>query len=140
MANRTAKQVKQAKKRGPKRIEYIPAALAGIAGAEGLTTVRQLERLLEYLQTPAETRAPFVRLGASVPARKAGKLAAPSATYAVDVDGKVSVIRREGDPRLLHKWATNGRRPWNLCRDPRFVMPTGAPVNGSLASTTEVRA
>jgi len=55
-----------------------------------------------------------MRLGASVHAPTQRGRRPSSAVYAVDVNGSVSVIRRSGDPRRIHAWASNSRRPWNL--------------------------
>lgn len=105
------------KKRAPSRIEYIPVDLRGIPGVEQVTTVRQLKRLLEYCHEPQSDRPTFLRLGSSVHSSKLPKRGRkPSATYAVDVDGVVSVIRRIGDPRRMHLWMSNDRRPWNISR------------------------
>ena len=120
MPKSTTKPEKPKKLRGPKRVEYIPARLRGITGVEQLTTVRQMTRLLEYLQAGPENRLPFVRLGASVQSKsRSGKPKATS-TYAVDVDGQISVIRLNSDPRRSHVWVQCERRPWNLCRDRRL--------------------
>lgn len=111
---------KARKKRAPSRIEYIPVELRGIPGVEQVTTVRQLRRLLEYCHEPQADRPAFLRLGSSVHSSKLPKRGRkPSATYAVDVDGVVSVIRRIGDPRRMHLWMSNDRRSWNISRQLR---------------------
>lgn len=103
------------RKRGPRRMEYIPEDLRGITGVEQLTTVRQMKRLLEYCHEPQAVRPPCARLGSSVHSAKLPKRGRkPSATYAVDFHGVVSVVRRVGDPRRIHLWMTNERRAWNL--------------------------
>jgi len=102
------------KKRGPKRLEYIPQLFRHIAGVEELTTVRQLDKLQEYLATPEEERPPYVRLGASVPQYSERAVKLPSVTYAVTVDGEVSVIYQQKDPRRAEVWFANAARPWNL--------------------------
>jgi len=109
------------RKPGPKRLGYIPAQYAAITGIETLTTVRQLTRLADFLSVGAETRPPFVRLGSSVSARRGRRKPVASSTYAVDVDGVVSVVHRRDDPRRVHAWMCNERRPWHLCRDARVV-------------------
>jgi len=120
MKSSSEKPAKQKRIRGPKRIEFVPEPMRGIEGVGEVTTVRQLVRLQEYLATAHGQRMPFVRLGASVPAKKGRRKVGPSATYAVDVEGRVAVIRKSGDPRRTHLWVQNERRPWNLCRDSRF--------------------
>lgn len=109
---------KPKKPRGPRRLEYIPENLRGIAGVEHLTTLRQLKRLQEYCSQEPTLRPPFVRLGASVYSRRLRKRGGrSSATYAVDVKGVVSVVRRFGDPRRVHAWMSMARRPWNQSFD-----------------------
>ena len=102
------------KKPGPKRLDYIPVPFRSIKGAELLTTVRQLENLKAYLDTPESDRPPCVRIGASVPQYSEGEQKRPSSTYVVTVDALVSIIRVDQDPRCAHKWFSNPRRPWNL--------------------------
>jgi len=120
MKNTTEKPAKQKKMRGPKRVEFIPESMRGVAGVEEVTTVKQLVRLQEFVAMAPGERLPFVRLGSSVPAQNGRRELSPSATYAVDVEGRVSVIRKSGDPRRAHIWIQNSLRPWNLCRDSRF--------------------
>lgn len=116
----TEPRKKARKKRAPSRIEYIPVELRGIPGVEQVTTVRQMKRLLEYCHEPQSDRPPFLRLGSSVHSAKLQKRGRkPSATYAVDVDGVVSVIRRIGDPRRMHLWMSNDSRAWNIARQHR---------------------
>lgn len=111
---------KARKKRTPSRVEYIPLELRGIPGVEQVTTVRQMKRLLEYCHEPQSDRPAFLRLGSSVHSSKLPKRGRkPSATYAVDVDGVVSVMRRIGDPRRMHLWMSNDRRAWNIARQHR---------------------
>jgi len=117
------------KTRGPKRLSYLPAQYADIAGADTLTTVRQLTRLADYLSVAPEARAPFVRLGSSVAARRGRRKPATSSTYAVDVDGMVSVVHRKDDPRRAYEWMQNERRPWHLCRNARLVPGRRKPVS-----------
>ncbi|MEQ8820992.1 MAG: hypothetical protein RLY93_12180 [Sumerlaeia bacterium] len=102
------------RKPGPARLTAVPASLREIPGIMHLTTHRQLRRLREYLETPPARRAPFVRLGASVPQFALYPEARPSATYAVFFDGRVEVVRRDQDPRQVEKWMANPMRPWNL--------------------------
>ena len=111
------------KKRGPKRLEYIPQPFRHIPGIEEMTTVRQLVKLEEYLATPAEERGHYVRLGASVPQYCEYEEKLPTTTYAVTIDGVVSVLKLERDPRSAHKWFMNPRRPWNLSA--RFAASAG---------------
>lgn len=107
--------------RGPRRLEYIPESVRHVEGVEVLTTMQQLTRLKDYLETPPAARAPYIRLGASVYSyERNGAIPPPMATYAVDVDGTVRVFRKNGDPRVLHRWMTRPTRAWNLCRNPRF--------------------
>lgn len=104
-------------KPGPKSepLAYIPPQLREVQGVEALTTVAQLQRLQEYLDTPQHARPAFVRLGSSVPPRGVSKdTRRPTATYAVDVDGKVRVFKRIQDPRAAHRWITNPAREWNI--------------------------
>lgn len=105
------------KKTGPKPITYIPAQFRHIPGAEHLTTPGQLIRLREYLQMRNSERAAYCRLGASVPPYGPENTRKPSATYAVTVDGEVSIIRLERDPRAAERWISNARRPWNMSRE-----------------------
>jgi len=114
-------------KRGPKRLDIVPEQFLGISGVKELTTIKQLLRLQEYLAIAQDRRPAYVRLGASVPPGKYRKTS-PTSTYAVDVEGSVSVIRRIGDPRVAHRWVRNERRPWNLCRDARFAQPSRGPA------------
>jgi hypothetical protein len=102
------------KKPGPKRLDYIPVPFRGIKGADQLTTVRQLENLQDYIETPESERPPCVRIGASVPQYSEETPKVPTTTYAVTVDGIVSVVKMERDPRSAHKWFMNPRRPWHL--------------------------
>jgi len=101
-------------KPGPKRLDYVPHQFRGIQGVEQLTTVRQLENLKRYLETPVAQRPPYVRIGASVPQYCEDKRKLPTATYVVMVDGAVTVMRKQRDPRNAEKWFKNPRRPWNL--------------------------
>jgi hypothetical protein len=104
-------------KPGPKSepLEYIPPQFREVKGVEILTTVAQLQRLQEFLDAPEHERPAFVRLGSSVPPRGTpAETRRPTATYAVDVDGEVSVIRRMQDPRAVHRWMTNPAREWNI--------------------------
>lgn len=120
MRNKMEKAVKASGQPAPRRLEYIPEDLRGIPGVEELTTVRQMKRLLEYCHEAQAVRPPFVRLGASVHSSmllKRGRQS--SATYAVDVNGAVSVLRRIGDPRRIHLWMSNERRAWNLAHGQR---------------------
>jgi len=105
------------KKPGPKPITYIPSQFRQIAGAEHLTTPGQLVRLREYLQTRESDRSPYCRLGASVPPYGPANTRKPTATYAVTVDGVVSIIRLERDPRAAERWVSNARRPWNMSHE-----------------------
>lgn len=105
------------KKSGPKPITYIPSQFRHIPGAEHLTTPGQLVRLREYLRTRDSERAAYCRLGASVPPYGPENTRKPSATYAVTIDGVVSIIRLERDPRAAERWVSNARRPWNMSRD-----------------------
>lgn len=106
--------------RGPRRLQYIPEGLRGIPGVEQLTTVRQMKRLVEFCHEAQATRPAFVRLGSSVhAAERLTRRRRSSATYAVDVNGAVSVLRRVGDPRRTHLWMSNARRPWNLAYEDR---------------------
>lgn len=102
------------KKTGPKPIQYIPEPFRGIDGVEQITTPGQLARLRDYLNTSPSRRAPFVRLGASVPPPGSFSERKPNSTYAVMIDGEVSVIHRVQDPRAAHRWMSNPRRPWNM--------------------------
>lgn len=111
------------KKPGPKRLEYIPLPFRGIEGVDQLTTVRQLENLKAYLETPESKRPACVRIGASVPQFSEEEPKAPTTTYAVTVDGVVSVVKMECDPRSAHKWFMNPRRPWHLSA--RFAASSG---------------
>ena len=104
-------------KPGPKPITYIPPQFCHIEGVDQVTTHRQLRRLREYIQTPAARRAPYVRLGASVPHYGPDNTRRPSATYAVSVDGVVFIIKRSCDPRRAERWFSNSMRPWNLSRE-----------------------
>jgi hypothetical protein len=104
-------------KPGPKSepLAYIPPQFREVQGVEVLTTVTQLQRLQEYLDTPQNERPAFVRLGASVPPPGTSNEARkPTATYAVDVDGQVRVFKRIQDPRAAHRWMTNPAREWNI--------------------------
>lgn len=104
-------------KPGPKSepLAYIPLQLRDVQGVEVLTTVAQLQRLQEYLDTPDHERPAFIRLGSSVPPRGVSKeTRRPTATYAVDVDGQVRVFKRIQDPRAAHRWMTNPAREWNI--------------------------
>ena len=103
-------------KTGPKPIQYIPEPFRHIKGVDQITTPRQLARLRDYLNTSPNRRDPYVRLGASVPPPGRFTDRKPTSIYAVMVDGEVSVIRREQDPRAAHRWMTNERRPWNMDR------------------------
>lgn len=105
------------KKPGPKPITYIPPQFRHISGAEHLTTYRQLIRLREYIQTHPSKRRSYLRLGASVPQYGPNNVRKPSATYAVTIDGEISIIRVEYDPRSAERWVSNARRPWNISRD-----------------------
>lgn len=129
MKSPSVKTTTQKKTRGPKRLSYLPPQYAGIAGADTLTTVRQLTRLADYLSLAQETRPPFVRLGSSVAARRGRGKPVTSSTYAVDVDGTVSVVHRKDDPRRAHEWMQNERRPWHLCRNARLVPGRPKPVS-----------
>jgi hypothetical protein len=104
-------------KTGPKPITYIPLQFRHIPGAEHLTTPRQLIRLREYLQTRDSERSAYCRLGASVPPYGPENTRKPTATYAVTVDGVVSIIRLERDPRAAERWVSNPRRSWNMSHD-----------------------
>ena len=104
-------------KPGPRPINYIPPQFRDIEGVEQLTTRRQLLRLREYVQTPVVKRAPYVRLGASVPHYGPDNTRRPSATYAVSVDSVVFIIKRSCDPRRAERWFSNSMRPWNLSRE-----------------------
>jgi hypothetical protein len=103
----------QQTKPGPKPIKYIPQPYRHVPGVERITTPRQLARLRDYLNTSPKQRAPFVRLGASVPPPH-DLTRNSTATYAVTVDGEVSVICLERDPRAAERWVSNPRRPWNM--------------------------
>jgi hypothetical protein len=108
---------KSKKKTGPKPITYIPPQFRHIPGAEHLTTHRQLIRLREYLQLRDSERSAYFRLGASVPQYGPENTRKPSATYAVMIDGVVSIIRLEYDPRAAERWVSNARRPWNMSHE-----------------------
>lgn len=105
------------KKTGPKPITYIPAQFQHLPGAEHLATPGQLVRLREYLQTRDSERPAYCRLGASVPQYGPENTRKPTATYAVTVDGVVSIIRLERDPRAAERWVSNARRPWNMSHE-----------------------
>lgn len=111
------------KKPGPKPITYIPVPFREIEGIEQVTTFRQLKKLEDYLETPSSERPPCVRLGASVPIYYDGVTRKPTVTYDVMVDGEVSVVKMQSDPRAAHKWFLNPRRPWQLSA--RFSASTG---------------
>jgi len=105
------------KKPGPKSkpLGYIPPQFREVQGVEVLTTIAQLQRLQEFMDTPQHERPAFVRLGSSVPPRGTSKESRrPTATYAVDVEGEVSVLKRSQDPRAAHRWITNPAREWNI--------------------------
>lgn len=108
----------QAKKtRGPARLTYIPPQYRNIVGIEKLTTRAQLLRLREYLAVPSNRRAPYLRLGASVPDYRVYPDARASATYAVTYDGIVEIIHRAQDPRAAEHWMSRPHRPWYLSRE-----------------------
>jgi len=111
------------KKPGPRPLEYIPLPFRAIEGVEQLTTVRQLENLKAYMETPESERPPCLRIGASVPQYCEYEEKLPTTTYAVTIDGVVSVLKLERDPRSAHKWFMNPRRPWNLSA--RFAASAG---------------
>lgn len=102
------------KKPGPKRLDYIPLPFRGIDGVNQLTTVRQLENLKTYMEMTKTERPPCLRIGASVPQFDEEGKKKPTTTYAVTVDGEISVVKLQRDPRSAHKWFMNARRPWNL--------------------------
>lgn len=105
------------KKPGPKSkpLGYIPPQFRDVQGVEVLTTMSQLQRLQDFVDTPQHERPAFVRLGSSVPPRGTPKESRrPTATYAVDVDGEISVIKRTQDPRAVHRWMSNPAREWNI--------------------------
>jgi hypothetical protein len=62
-------------KPGPKSepLAYVPPQLRDVQGVRVLTTVAQLQRLQEYMDTPKHGRPAFVRLGSSVPPRGVSK-------------------------------------------------------------------
>ena len=101
-------------KPGPKPLQHIPAAFRQINGVDQITTPGQIARLRDYLNTSPNHRAPFVRLGASVPPPGSFNERKPTSTYAVMIDGEVSVIHLIQDPRAAHRWMSNPRRAWNL--------------------------
>lgn len=117
MPSHTMVGSKGKKIRGPRRLEYVPAAFRSIPGVDALTTLRQLEKLKQYLELPVGHRVPFIQLGASVPVRRKGRRRQKSTVvYAVDVDGNISIVYKRQDPRCALKWMQNPRRAWNLCR------------------------
>ncbi len=106
------------KKTGPKPLGYIPPQFRHIEGIENVTTRHQLVRLREYMATVTSKRAPYIRLGASVPPfSDPNNVRIPSATYAVCVDGEIEVIKRNQDPRAAERWFSCNLRPWNIARE-----------------------
>lgn len=105
------------KKTGPKPIRYIPQPFRHIEGVEQITTPRQLQRLRDYLNKTPSCRPAYVRLGASVPPYGPNNTRKPTATYAVMIDGEVSIILLERDPRAAERWVSNARRAWNMSHD-----------------------
>jgi hypothetical protein len=99
-------------KSGPKPITYIPVFFRGIPGIDNVTTPRQLARLKEFMEADPVNRAPYIRLGSSVPQYDIETDRLPSATYAVSIEGRIEVIRLMRDPRAAERWVTNARRPW----------------------------
>ena len=108
---------KKTTSRGPRRATYIPQQFREIKGVENVSTRNQLLRLRTYVETPAADRAPYVRLGASVPNYRERPGALPHSTYAVSVDGIVEVIHLQMDPRRAEMWFSCRERPWNLAAE-----------------------
>lgn len=100
--------------RGPRRIEFVPPALRSVPGVEHLTTARQLNRLGDYLNMAPSARPPFIRLGCSVAHGDRRKSNPPNATWAVTVNGAVSVVYQRKDPRSSWKFMTSPERAWNI--------------------------
>lgn len=108
------KQVVNTKKRGPRRLEYLPEEYRGISGIEHLTTARQLENLKTWLTTPIETRPVFIKLGCSVSHGEKRLTNPPSSTWAASVNGKLQIVHIVKDPRSAYKWMGCAARPWNI--------------------------
>lgn len=102
------------RKPGPKPISYIPPFFRSVPGVENVSTPRQLLRLKEFMEAEPEDRAPYIRLGSSVPQYDVETERRPSATYAVSIEGRIEVVRLMKDPRAAHRWMANARRPWNM--------------------------
>lgn len=109
---------KQIMKRGPRRLEYVPQQFRGIPGIESVDTVQQLTKLKKYMEIPEQDRPAYVRIGCSVSHDRGedGKVIPATSTWAVTVDGKLSIVKKLGDPRSAHKWMSNEGRAWNTYR------------------------
>jgi len=104
------------KKRGPRRLEYLPEQYRSISGIEHLTTARQLENLEKWLSTPVGLRPVYVKLGCSVSHGVKRLNNPPRSTWVAIVSGEPKIIHLVMDPRSAYKWVSCSARPWNIAQ------------------------
>jgi hypothetical protein len=108
--------IKSERKRGPKKLEYIPPEFQGIEGIQLINTGRQLVKLAMYLSSAPAKRPAYMKLGATVIPKSSNFWQPPFSIWVVSYEGRIRVVRLDMDPRGAARQMASLREPWNLER------------------------